>query len=580
MKKGVLIIGTVWMAFILISCTGIQVTFDYMDLEANRNVKVTDGFVTEPGTPVIEGMVFLGWYNESTYDTRFDFEQEITESLTAYGKFVSEREYIDDVLPMTRASEDVYYEIFVRSFADSDNDGIGDLNGVRENLDYLDSLGITAIWLMPIHPSPSYHGYDVTDYYGIHEDYGTMADFEALVDEANDKGIDIIIDLVVNHTSDLHPWYVNAKSSTDSEYRDWYKFPEGSNEGYASFGGGMRDLNYDNPAVDQEMKNIMAFYIEKGVHGFRLDAVTKLFESDHVNPDIDGALLIRGWQQYIETLDPNAYIISEAWYADYYDYADFYIGSKSLFDFNLRDEIIDRVLGNSTYLFVNRIMTMYEMYETYRPDFMNGIIIGNHDLDRIASLGGFDGYHSLERLKLAASIQMTLPGNPFIYYGEEIAMKGYRDYTNDGFTKPGYDGTVYDEVRRTPFIWGSDDYQTSWYTDDQNNDTMDVETQMQDSASLWTHYQTMIALRRENPALMYGNDITPYVDNSSAIQGFVRHYHDGSYEQAILVIHNMYNIEQTVALSGNFEILYGSLTIPTYGTLIVEINPADMGDYM
>ena len=484
--------------------------------------------------------------------------------------------------PEFEGSNDIYYEIFVRSFADSDDDGIGDLNGVTANLDYLDTLGITAIWLMPINPSPSYHGYDVTDYYAINPDYGTMADFEHLIDEAADRDIDIIIDLVVNHTSDQHPWYASASASTSSEYRDWYIFPTGSNIGYESFVGGMKDLNYDNPEVDQEMKNIMQFYIEKGVHGFRLDAVTKLIEhsSTHPDPDLDAALLIRGWDTYIKTLNEDAYIVSEAWYSDYTDYADYYLGSDSIFDFDLQTEIMSRVgLGNSTYLFVDNLVDMYEEYALYHPDFIDGVIIGNHDMDRIASRDGFNSYNSLEKLKLAASIQMTLPGNPFIYYGEEIAMKGYRDYTNDGFYQEGY-GIVYDEVRRTPFVWGSDTYQTSWYTDSQNDLTESVANQMASSTSLWTHYQTMIALRKDNPALMYDNFFSPYVNNSSAIQGFVRYYENENYRQAVLVIHNMSSIERTVEITGEYTILYGSLTMPMFGSLIVEIDPDQLGDYI
>ncbi len=479
-------------------------------------------------------------------------------------------------------NHDIYYEIFVRSFADSDDDGIGDLNGVIENLDYLESLGITAIWLMPINPSPSYHGYDVTDYYAINPDYGTMADFENLLDEAADRHIDIIIDLVVNHTSDQHPWYVSASASTSSEYRDWYIFPTGSNIGYESFVGGMKDLNYDNPDVDQEIKNIMQFYIEKGVHGFRLDAVTKLFEhsATHPDTDLDAALLIRGWDTYIKTLNEKAYIVSEAWYNDYSDYADYYLGSDSLFDFDLQMEIMTRVgLGNSPYLFTDHLVDIYEEYALYHPDFIDGVIIGNHDMDRIASRTGFNSYDSLEKLKLAASIQMTLPGNPYIYYGEEIAMKGYRDYSHDGFLLDGY-GVVYDEVRRTPFVWGDDTYQTSWYNDDQNNQTISVADQMTSSESIWTHYQTMIALRKNNPALMYDNFFSPFRENSSAIQGFVRYYEDESYRQAVLVIHNMSSVERTVTIPGQYTILYGSLVLPRYGTLIVEIDPDQLGDYI
>ena len=149
----------------------------------------------------------------------------------------------DEINPL----QDVYYQIFVRSFADSDGDGVGDLNGITQNLDYLEELGITALWLLPVHPSPSYHGYDVIDYYGINSDYGTMEDFENLVDAANEKDIKIVMDLVINHTSDQHPWFKDAISSTSSPYRDYYVFNNGVP--YSYFVGGMMDLNFENPEV-------------------------------------------------------------------------------------------------------------------------------------------------------------------------------------------------------------------------------------------------------------------------------------------------------------------------------------------
>ncbi len=574
MKKGILITIAFISLFVLFACTGKpSFTFDYMGVQHNLTVDVTDGMITEPTDVMIEDYIFLGWFQEQSFETPFDFSKPIESDDTAYGYFVTEETYVSDILPLNHANNDVYYEIFVRSFADSNQDGIGDLNGITQNLDYLSSLGITAIWLMPIQPSPSYHGYDVTDYYQINSDYGTMADFQNLIDTAASYDMKIIMDLVVNHTSDQHPWYQSAVSSTSSEYRDWYIFAEGSNSGYESFVGGMKDLNYDNPDVDQEMKNIMAFYIEKGVHGFRLDAVTKIF----INSDINAALLIKGWENYIKTLNPDAYIISEAWYQSYEDYATYYIGSQSLFNFNLKNEIYAKI-GNasSTYLFVRRVVDMYDEFMIYRPDFIDGIIIGNHDMDRIASSAGFNSHDSEEKLKLAASIQLTLPGNPFIYYGEEIAMKGTRV---EGETIPDY-GVAYDETRRTPFIWGSSTYQTSWFPDDQNEDTISAETQMTQDDSIWHHYQTMIALRRNNPALMYGHTITAYNDNSNAIQGYVRVYEDQYLSQTLLIIHNTSKVEQTVTLTGDYTILYGDLVMPLYSTLIIEIDPENMGDYI
>lgn len=172
-------------------------------------------------------------------------------------------------LPWWRTA--VFYEIFVRSFYDTDNDGIGDFNGIIQKLDYLESLGVTAIWLMPIHPSPSYHGYDVLDYYAVNPEYGTMDDFKTLLEEAHKRDIRIIIDLVLNHTSSQHPWFLEANSDPNSPYRDYYVWEDeskgsGWHKGkhgyyYGLFWGGMPDLNYNNPAVTGDMLNVTEYWL-------------------------------------------------------------------------------------------------------------------------------------------------------------------------------------------------------------------------------------------------------------------------------------------------------------------------------
>ena len=203
---------------------------------------------------------------------------------------------IKESTPVNWWSNDVFYEIFVRSFNDSNGDGIGDFNGITQKLDYLQELGVTAIWLMPIFPSPSYHGYDVTDYYDVNPQYGTMDDFKTLVEEAHKRDIRIIIDLVINHTSDKHPWFKEAKKDPNSPYRDWYIWSKtdpkylgpwgervwhSSTSGfyYGIFEAFMPDLNYKNPAVTDEMKKVASFWLKDiGVDGFRLDAAKHLIE--------------------------------------------------------------------------------------------------------------------------------------------------------------------------------------------------------------------------------------------------------------------------------------------------------------
>lgn len=476
-------------------------------------------------------------------------------------------------LSLIYPQNDVYYEIFVRSFADSDADGIGDLNGVTQNLDYIEELGATAIWLMPINPSPAYHGYSVTDYYDIESDYGTLADFQNLIDEASSRDINIIIDLVINHTSDQHPWYLSAVSSTSSEYRDYYIWNNGS--AYESFVGGMKDLNFNNIAVIAEVKDIMNFYLEMGVHGFRIDAAKHLIESNSAT--IDNALLIFELNQYMKSIDPNSFLVSEVFDYNYQFTTDYYIGSDSLFNFGAAANIWDKVgYGNNRTLFVSNLKKAYDDFRQIKVDFVDSPFIDNHDVDRIASMGGFNTYNTLEKIALASRISLTLPGSPFIYYGDEIGMKGFR---YEGYNMPGY-GTVYDEYRRQPFLWGSATYQTTWLPSDGSNDaTKTLSVQRDLEGSLFNQYKQMIEIRKNNPALMYGNYFEAYVNNTSNIQGYLRYFMYEDVEQAVLVLHNLSQDSYAVDIE-YLEILYGTLNIPAYGSLIVTIDPDRIEEYI
>lgn len=476
-------------------------------------------------------------------------------------------------LSLIYPQNDVYYELFVRSFADSDGDGIGDLNGITQNLDYIEELGATAIWLMPINPSPAYHGYSVTDFYDIESDYGTLEDFQNLIDEASSRNIEIIIDLVINHTSDQHPWYLSALSSTSSEYRDYYVWNNGS--AYESFVGGMKDLNFNNPTVIAEVKNIIDFYLEMGVHGFRIDAAKHLLEGS--NAPIENALLIFEFNQYMKSIDPNSFIVSEVLDYNYEFTTDYYIGSDSLFNFYAAVNIWDKIgYGNNRYLFVSNLKKAYDDFRYIKPDFVDSPIIDNHDVDRIASTGGFNTYNTLEKIGLAARVFLTLPGSPFIYYGDELGMKGVR---YEGYNMPGY-GTVYDEYRRQPFLWGSPTYQTTWLPSDGSNDaTHSLLLQRDDENSLYNQYRQIIEIRKNNPALMYGNYFEPYVNNTSNIQGYLRYFIYEDIEQAVLILHNLSQDPYLVDIE-YLELLYGSLNIPAYGSLIVIVDPDRIEDYI
>jgi alpha-amylase len=472
---------------------------------------------------------------------------------------------------------DTYYQIFVRSFADSDGDGIGDLNGITENLDYLEDFGVTALWLLPINPSPSYHGYDVTDYYGINEDYGTMDDFKNLITEAESRGIKILIDLVINHTSDQHPWYIGAQNPS-SAYRDFYIWDNGN--AFESFGGGMKDLNLANEEVVLEVQTIMDFYLEMGVHGFRLDAAKHFFAKPGIaGVDLKNTLFINELNRFIKEKHPDSYIVSEVFEYSDIIYPDYYIGSDSVYNFFGYKTIKDKVgLGESRALFVRNLERFYDNIREVDPYFVDAPFLTNHDLDRLASTPGFSTYDSLAKLKLASRILLTLPGSPFIYYGEELGMKGYRDYGNDGQNVPGY-GVAYDEYRRTPFLWGDSEIETTWFPDAQNDATATLNEQKDDADSLYHTYRTMNHLRLDHVALRYGNDFIPYRDNDTFIQGYVRSYQDENEDQTLLIIHNL-SSSDTFDLDFPFEeLMYGDLTLAPYESLVVEIDTDLIEDY-
>ena len=484
------------------------------------------------------------------------------------------KEAID--LAKVNPQNDTYYQLFVRSFADSDGNGVGDINGVTENLDYLVDLGVTGIWLMPINPSPSYHGYNITNYYDIDSEYGTLEDFQNLIDTAKEKGITIMIDLVINHTSDQHPWYVDARTSVNSPYRNYYIW-QGSTA-FSSFVGGMVDLNLENDAVKTEIKNVFDFYLEMGVRGFRLDAAKHFFEKPGVSAfTLKNAFFLLEMNTYIKENYPDSFITAEVFEYNYEFNVDYFIGSDSILDFTIASIIQNRIgQGTNTYQLASSIKRVMDAYRAVKADFVASPFITNHDLDRIASMSGFNGAQGLERMKLAASVLFTLPGSPFIYYGDEIGMKGTR---YEGTNIPGY-GVVYDEYRRQPLLWGNPAIQTTWLPSDGSNaNTQDIPTQLANPNSLLNQYMTMIQLRNNHPALAYGNYFEPYNANQGAIQGYVRYYQYGDMEEAVLVIHNLASTTRILDIPHE-SIIYGSLELTAFSTVILKINPSQIGDYI
>ena len=406
----------------------------------------------------------------------------------------------------------VFYEIFVRSFYDSDGDGIGDFQGIIQKLDYLndgdpetkDDLGIGGIWLMPINPSPSYHGYDVTDYYAVNPDYGTMEDFKEFLQEAEKRGIKVIVDLVLNHTSTEHPWF-QASVDSLSEYHDWYVWSEtdpqtagpwfqdvwhrNNTNGlyyYGVFWGGMPDLNYNNPEVSDEMMQVSKFWLEEvGVDGFRVDAARYLFADGVVQSDTEETVQwFEDWRSFYKDISPDAFTVGEVW-AENQITAKYVDGMDSLFMFDLAEDI-----KNSTYYpDPSRIIEEYLGILADFPNLYFSTFLSNHDQQRVMSL--YEGM--VEKAKLGGFIYLTGPGVPFIYYGEEIGMVG---------NKP-------DELIRTPMQWSDESNAgftigTPWQPANNSYSEINVVSQEQDPLSLLNHYRFLVHLRNQHPVLRTG----------------------------------------------------------------------------
>ncbi len=404
----------------------------------------------------------------------------------------------------------VFYEVFVRSFYDSDGDGIGDLAGLTQQLDYLndgdpttdDDLGITGIWLMPVMESVSYHGYDVVDYYTIEQDYGTDDDLQTLIAEAHQRGIRVIVDLVFNHTSWEHPWFINSLEGQGAERRDWYIWrdedpgyvgPWGQkvwylHQGdyyYAIFWEGMPDLNYRNSDVTEAAYGITRFWLEgMGVDGFRLDAAQYLIEEGEDQASTPATHT--WWADFDDLTDEighDVLTVGEVW-ADTSAVTP-YITDGELdlaFEFNLASAIISSVSGGDPAWFDYVLAQVEAGY----PPRQYATFLTNHDQNRVMSQLRGD----TEAARLAATLLLTLPGTPFIYYGEEIGMTGQ---------KP-------DQRIRTPMQWTAAENAGftagfPWEPVNADYETVNVEAQAADPDSLLNHYRRLIRLRSEQPAL-------------------------------------------------------------------------------
>ena len=450
----------------------------------------------------------------------------------------------------------VFYEIFVGSFSDSDGDGTGDLRGIINRMDYLNdgdpnsgrSLGIEGIWLTPIFSSPSYHKYDVTDYYTVDPAFGSADDLKELCELCEARNVKLILDLPINHTGALNKWFSDFKTAhragnTASERYDFYTWCagrenipagrsfrqiDGTDDYYeCNFSGDMPELNFDSASVRAETLAIAKYWLDLGVDGFRFDAVKYVYYGDHgSSADF--------WQWYsdeLRALKDDIYLVGEVWDSD--GVTDVYYGALNCFDFTVAqaEGLIAKAAAGSG---VNNLTSYTEGYlrrvRALRSDATIVPFIANHDMDRAAGfLPVTNG-----RMKMAANLYLLGPGSPFLYYGEELGIKGSRGGSNT------------DANRRLAMLWGDGDtvsdppgadYPASKQT------AAPAAEQIADANSLYTYYKTLLMIRRANPEIARGEYTA--VRSESKVGGFVSAYRG----QAVCVLHNATLDEQSFDLS-------------------------------
>jgi alpha-glucosidase len=482
----------------------------------------------------------------------------------------------------------VFYEIYPRSFADSNDDGIGDLNGITAKLDYLKDLGVDAIWITPCYPSPQVDfGYDVSDYENIDPMYGTLADFERLASEAKKRNIRIIMDFVMNHTSDQHPWFKESRSSRDNPKRDWYIWRDGKgpnqppNNWQSTFGGSawkfdpitgqwyyhffypqQPDLNWRNPDVEKAMFDVTSWWYQRGVAGFRLDAVDTLFE----DPDLHNNPVLPGKNQYGDPNMRNQYntklpelhgvlqrlrqvadkydavLIGETWTKDIAELKQYYGEHSNELQMPM-DFLFARVDKLSAPEFREQIAGVNSAgWPVY--------VLSNHDIVRAYVRYG-DGVHNDEIAKLMAGLYLTLRGTPIMYYGEEIGMTNNdpkrREDVKDPIGKLGWPKEKGRDGERTPMQWNTG--KNAGFTDGKpwlpvppSYKTHNVATESKESDSILNFYRHVLALRHQDPALRDG-DYIALNENDPNVLSYLRRYKD----EAVLVVLNMSSSPQKVS---------------------------------
>ncbi|MBR3032462.1 MAG: hypothetical protein IKH92_05530 [Clostridiales bacterium] len=462
----------------------------------------------------------------------------------------------------------VFYEIFVGSFSDSTGNGVGDLRGIINRMDYLNdgdpnsgkSLGVEGLWLTPIFQSPSYHKYDVTDYFSVDKSFGTMGDLSELIDLCHKRDVLVILDLPINHTGRNCEWFrlfeeAHKNGDTESEYYNlysWYDRSAGSAPAgrvftkitgtthyyECNFSGDMPELNFDSEFARKLVLDVANFYLDLGVDGFRFDAAKYVYYGDHKSS-------VDFWKWYLETLrerKPDLYTIAEVWDGD--GITNLYYPATNCFDFSISQSnglISDTAKKGDVNSYTAYIEKYLKNVKSLREDATIAPFIANHDTDRAAGfLPSLTGV-----MQMAANLYILGPGTPFIYYGEEIGMRGSRGGANT------------DANRRLAMLWGDGDkikdpVGTTYTADQQTNDTVLV--QKGDPTSLYTYYKKLLMLRKANPEIARGEYKALSIQDSK-VGGFISTYEGSS----VLVLHNTTGSEKSVDLSTVTDIPFSKI---------------------
>lgn len=465
------------------------------------------------------------------------------------------------------------YQVFLRSYYDSDGDGIGDLDGLRQKLDYIRSLGVNVIWLNPHYPALTYHGYDVADYTAVNPEFGTLDDFKALVAEIKARDMHLFLDFVANHTSKGHPFFKDAYGNPGSKYSDWFLFKDANNLSYASFYGiaDLPEWNHSNSAVNEYLISAAQFWLDLGVDGLRADyarGVERWF-----------------WEQLrraVKAKNPDAVLLGEVWDGEPSTLQRYFEeGFDALFDFPwyLRLSGGENSTGKGVLNGATDPLLLQTAYRAMRTLYPRGAQLvrfaSNHDTNRIASAAQNDP----ARMRLAAAAAILTPGIPIIYYGEEIGMRGVKG-----------PGPIYDEFRREPMDWYAAEQgegMTTWFKpanrNNQPNDGVSVEEQERDPNSLLNYYRALIQLRNAHTALRSADfQVMDRVDGCATCLGIWR----WSADEAIAILLNFGGERQRVnldpataspvAVGSNVEYLLGEnraadgLAIEPWGAIVMR----------